>query len=119
MIVIAMVLGLILVIVEVLVDFVDVAMASVEAMAVVVEASGVAMARRNPPTMIPTSTVDIVKELVMIFTSAGSMPRTKTRGRRMIVVTAMANKAEAIRLLLGQNNTNRASFVLICLSPLM
>src|SRR5579859_5040470 len=100
---------------------VDLVMALVEAVAVamVVEPLEVAMARRNPPTIIPTSTVDIVKELVMIFTSAGSMPRNKRKERRTIVLMMLATRVEALRLLVGQSNINQALFALILLHPLM
>jgi hypothetical protein len=93
--------------------------AEAEAEAVAVEVLEVAMARRNPPTMIPTSTVDIVRELVMIFMSAGSMPQSKRRERRTIVLMMLAIRAEATRLLVGQSNINQDLFALTLICPLM
>jgi hypothetical protein len=104
-------------------DSVDVVVALVIALVVAadvaVEVLEVAMARINPPTIIPTSTVDIVRELVMIFMSAGSTPQSKRRERRTIVLMMLAIRAEATRLLVGQSNINQASFALTFISPLM
>jgi len=71
--------------------------------AVAVEVLEVAMARRNPPTIIPTSTVDTVKEWVMIFVSAGSMPQSKRRERRTMW---LAHRVEATRLLVRQDQNS-------------
>jgi hypothetical protein len=81
----------------------------VEATAMAVEVSEVAMGRRNPLTTTPTSTVDTVREWVMIFMSAGSMLRSKKERRIM----EQAPKVEATRLLVRQNNINQVSFALI------
>ena len=91
--------------------------ALVEAVAVAMEASEVIMARKDPLTMISTNTVDIVRELVTIFISAGCMQRIKKRKRRRIVILLV--RAEVMGLLVKQSNINQASFALILIYPLM
>jgi hypothetical protein len=71
----------------------------------------VAMTRRSLP-MIPISTVGTVKELVMIFMSAGNIRLCKRKGRR-IAAAVVATTTETICPRVGQSNINQASCTLI------
>lgn len=79
----------------------------VVAIVAVVEVMEAATAGRNPLTIIPTGIVDIVKELAMISTSAGSTPWSKRRERRTIVVV-LANRMGTTRPLAGISTELRA-----------